>query len=86
MQSDQDKDDYIRRYLHSGNAVVGTCAMGKDPSQGAVVDGELRVHGVDALRVVDASVIPIMPGAVMPRGSCCVAVRACDQCAGGAPH
>ena len=61
-QSGADIDDYIRTTLHSGNAVVGTCAMGHDPRQGAVVDGELRVHGTDGLRVVDASIIPVLPG------------------------
>ena len=61
-QSDADIDEYIRTTLHSGNAVVGTCAMGQDARQGAVVDGELRVHGTDGLRVVDASVIPVIPG------------------------
>jgi choline dehydrogenase len=35
---------------------VGTCKMGKDPM--AVVDDELRVHGVQRLRVIDASVFP----------------------------
>jgi choline dehydrogenase len=35
---------------------VGTCRMGRD--EGAVVDPELRVHGVSCLRVVDASVMP----------------------------
>ncbi|HUQ74550.1 MAG TPA: GMC family oxidoreductase N-terminal domain-containing protein [Burkholderiales bacterium] len=35
---------------------VGTCKMGRDPM--AVVDDELRVHGIDRLRVVDASVFP----------------------------
>ena len=61
-QSDADINEYIRTTLHSGNAVVGTCAMGQDARQGAVVDGELRVHGTDGLRVVDASVIPVIPG------------------------
>jgi choline dehydrogenase len=36
----------------------GTCAMGPDPAGGAVVDARLRVHGVDGLRVVDASIFP----------------------------
>ncbi|MBL8336160.1 MAG: GMC family oxidoreductase N-terminal domain-containing protein [Rhodoferax sp.] len=39
---------------------VGTCAMGPDP-QCSVVDARLRVHGVDGLRVIDASVFPAIP-------------------------
>jgi len=39
--------------------VVGTCKMGSDPM--AVVDDQLRVHGIDGLRVVDASIMPTMP-------------------------
>ena len=35
---------------------VGTCRMGRDP--GAVVDDRLRLHGIDNLRVIDASVMP----------------------------
>jgi choline dehydrogenase len=35
---------------------VGTCKMGNDPM--AVVDDELRVHGIDRLRVIDASIFP----------------------------
>jgi choline dehydrogenase-like flavoprotein len=51
-ESDEDLRDYIRRYTHSIFHPVGTCAIG------SVVDPELRVHGVDRLRVVDASVMP----------------------------
>ncbi len=39
---------------------VGTCKMGSDPL--AVVDAQLRVHGLDGLRVIDASVMPLVPG------------------------
>ena len=42
---------------------VGTCAMGTDPDAGAVVDALGRVHGVDGLSVVDASVMPDVPSA-----------------------
>ena len=35
---------------------VGTCKMGSD--EGAVVDSQLRVHGIEGLRVIDASIMP----------------------------
>jgi choline dehydrogenase len=41
--------------------VVGTCAMGSSPADGAVVDALGRVHGVAGLAVVDASIIPEPP-------------------------
>jgi choline dehydrogenase len=42
---------------------VGTCAMGPDPATGAVVTARGAVHGIDALRVADASVMPTIPAA-----------------------
>lgn len=42
---------------------VGTCRLGNDPSHGAVVDPRCRVHGVEKLRVADASVMPDIPAA-----------------------
>lgn len=68
LQDDASLDEYIRSTLHSGNAIVGTCKMGASAAEGAVVDSQLRVHGIAGLRVVDASVIPIIPGARRPRG------------------
>jgi choline dehydrogenase len=41
--------------------VIGTCRMGPSPDAGDVVDATGRVHGVDGLRVIDASVIPDAP-------------------------
>ncbi|WP_188190450.1 GMC family oxidoreductase [Nonomuraea sp. SYSU D8015] len=42
---------------------VGTCAIGADPAEGAVVDGTGRVHGSDNLWVIDASIMPVIPRA-----------------------
>lgn len=58
-------DDAIRELLRARVDTVyhpvGTCAMGSDPAT-AVVDQQLRVHGVTGLRVVDASIMPTLIG------------------------
>lgn len=81
-QSDADVDAYIKRTLHSANAVVGTCAMGSSPTRGAVVDSELKVHGVEGLRVVDASVFPKIPGGQTGAPTVMVAERAATMIKG----
>jgi choline dehydrogenase len=48
--------DYVRRSLGTSFHLAGTCAMGT--GRNAVVDPELRVHGISGLRVADASVMP----------------------------
>jgi choline dehydrogenase-like flavoprotein len=54
-ESDADLLDFVRRNTRTLFHPGGTCAMG------AVVDSELRVHGLERLRVVDASVMPAVP-------------------------
>ena len=56
VKSDQQIRAYIRRATHTLYHPVGTCRMGSDAH--AVVDDQLRVHGVEGLRVVDASIMP----------------------------
>lgn len=51
--------NYVRATVELLYHPVGTCAMGLDPM--SVVDPELRVHGLDRLRVVDASIMPLVP-------------------------
>ena len=57
--TDAEYADFIRRKAETIYHPVGTCRMGKDDD--AVVDSELRVRGVQGLRVVDASVMPSLP-------------------------
>ena len=60
ISTDAQVDAFIRSKAEADYHSVGTCRMGRDEL--AVVDAELRVHGVAGLRVVDASVIPHMIG------------------------
>ncbi len=58
VQSDAEIVDFIRNTGATTFHFSGTCKMGKDPS--AVVDERLRVHGIEGLRVADASIMPII--------------------------
>ena len=56
MRSDADIDAFVREKGESAYHPSCTCKMGSDSL--AVVDGEARVHGIESLRVVDASIMP----------------------------
>jgi len=58
VHSDKAIEDYIRQTCGTGWHPVGTCKMGID--QMAVVDPQLKVRGIEGLRVVDASIMPTM--------------------------
>ena len=57
--TDEDFTEHVRRHTQTLYHPVATCAMGT--TEDSVVDPELRVSGVDGLRVVDASVMPAVP-------------------------
>jgi choline dehydrogenase len=57
-QSDEDLLAYVARAAETAYHPVGTCRMGSDPN--AVVDDQLRVHGISGLRVADASIMPTL--------------------------
>jgi choline dehydrogenase len=58
LQSDAEILDWVRNTAETTYHPVGTCKMGQDPM--AVVDNELRVHGIAGLRVADASIMPTL--------------------------
>jgi choline dehydrogenase-like flavoprotein len=60
LQRPDDLAAWVRRSGESAYHPVGTCKMGVDPM--AVVDPRLRVHGLQGLRVVDASIMPTLVG------------------------
>lgn len=75
--------EYVRASAETLYHPVGTCAMGTGDN--AVVDSELRVRGVDALRVVDASVMPLVPRGNTNAPTIALAERASDLIRGRAP-
>jgi choline dehydrogenase len=56
--SDEELLDWVRNNAETTYHPVGTCKMGQDPM--AVVDSELKVHGIKGLRIADASIMPTL--------------------------
>jgi choline dehydrogenase len=76
LQSDHEIADYIRSAADGWWHPVGTCRMGSDPL--AVVNSELRVHGITGLRVADASVMPTIPRCHTMAPTIMIAEKAAD--------
>ena len=62
VESDAEIEDFIRREVELLYHPSGTCRMGAADDPDAVVDPQLRVRGVEGLRIADASVMPLIPG------------------------
>ncbi len=75
-QSEGDIVEHLRRHTQTLYHPVGTCAMGQ--GEWAVVDPELRVRGVEGLRVVDASVMPVVPRGNTNAPTIMIAEKAAD--------
>jgi len=80
-RTDADLAAFIRRKAETVYHPVGSCRMGADAD--AVVDPELRVRGVAGLRVVDASVMPCLPGGNTNAPTIMIAERAADLISAG---
>jgi choline dehydrogenase len=61
VASDEEIDRWVRENVESAYHPAGTCKMGRADDPLSVVDAECRVHGLDNLRVIDASVFPTLP-------------------------
>ena len=83
IATDAQLDAYIRQRTEVGHHPVATCAMGTNGD--SVVDPELRVRGLDGLRVVDASVMPLVPSGNTYAPTIMVAEKAADMIRGRAP-
>ncbi len=81
---DASSDDQLRAHIRQLSQTLyhpaGTCRMGSDPL--SVVDPELRVRGIGALRVADASIIPVLPSGHTNWPTVMIAERAAELIAG----
>ncbi|WP_256646309.1 GMC family oxidoreductase [Thermomonas paludicola] len=75
-RSEADFIEFVRNRAETVYHPIGTCRMGSDAA--AVVDPQLRVNGVGGLRVVDASVMPNLPGGNTNAPTIMIAERAAD--------
>jgi choline dehydrogenase len=78
LDDDEAVGNYVRSFCVPWYHASGTCAMGPSPDGGAVVDQHGRVHGIEGLRVFDASIMPVIPRAMINVSVIAVAERAAE--------
>lgn len=79
VRTDEEIMEYIRNSLQTVYHATSTCAMGKEGSREAVVDTRCKVFGVKALRVVDASVFPLLSPGHPQAGAYMIAEKVADD-------
>ncbi|NKB55134.1 MAG: choline dehydrogenase [Alphaproteobacteria bacterium] len=85
VQSDDELMDFARGIGTTAFHVMGTCRMGPASDPSTVVDDELKVHGIEGLRVADASIMPTMPSANTNASTLMIAEKASDMIRGQSP-
>jgi choline dehydrogenase len=86
IQSDDELLDFAYRNGSTCYHLIGTARMGPETDPGAVVDDQLRVHGLSALRIADASIMPSMPSANTYATTLMIAEKASDLIRGRHQH
>jgi len=76
LRTTADYNEYVMEQAQGALHPTGTCKIGADPM--AVVDSQLRLHGIDGLRVADASVMPFVPSGNTNAPSIMIGERAAD--------
>ena len=85
IHSDEEMLAYFKDHCGSIYHLCGTCAMGPDV-QTSVVDAQLRVHGVQGLRVIDASIFPNITSGNINAPTMMVAEKGADLVLSDKPH
>ena len=78
-QSDEELLDHARRTGNTAYHPMGTCRMGPAKHNDTVVDDALRVHGIEGLRVADASIMPMIPSANLNASTLMIGEKAADM-------
>jgi choline dehydrogenase len=85
VHSDDEWMDYARQYGSTSYHLIGTARMGPESDRTSVVSDRLLVHGLQGLRVVDASIMPNMPSANTYSSTMMIAKKASDMIRGRQP-
>ena len=85
MSDDKALARAVREHATTGHHPVSTCHMGSERDADAVLDAELRVRGVEGLRVVDASAFPDQINGNTNAGAIMMAEKAADMILGKPP-
>lgn len=83
VQSDAELDAFVKAHAETAYHPCGSCRMGEGDD--AVVDGQGRVHGVEGLRVVDASLFPVIPTGNLNAPTIMLAEKIADRIRGREP-